>query len=121
VFDDLPRAEVVFVGVGTDEVEIELVGVGFGQEVATAGELLKVEELVFNQAVNRFDIALPGVSAGRDAHMLAVAEGGREAAARASGVVLAHELAAVVSLPDQVAQRDAVAKTSLAAALRRSA
>ena len=47
-----------------------------------------------------FDIALVGVRSGRDAHMLAVAEGFGE---------IAFEFAAVVGLPDQIAQRDAVA------------
>ena len=36
--DDLPGALVFFVRVGAHEVEVELVGVRFGQEVAAAGE-----------------------------------------------------------------------------------
>lgn len=55
-----------------------------------------------------FHIALIGVR-GRDAHVLAVAERGGEAGGMALVVVVADEFAAVVSLPDQMAQLDAVA------------
>jgi hypothetical protein len=64
--DDLPGAEVLFVGVGADEVEIQLVGEGFGEEVAAAREGFQVEELIFDEAVNGFDIALEGVSGGKE-------------------------------------------------------
>src|SRR5260370_40914574 len=47
-----------------------------------------------------FHVALIGVGGGRDAHMLAVPEGFGK---------IPFELAAVVGLPDQIAQRDAVA------------
>ena len=73
LLDDLPRAEVLLVGVGADEVEVDLVGEGFGEEVAAAVERFQVEELIFDQTVNGFDVALEGVSSGRDADMLAVA------------------------------------------------
>jgi hypothetical protein len=73
LFDDLPRAEVLLVGIGADEVEVELVGEGFGEEVASAGEGFKVEELIFDEAVDGFDIALKGVGHRRDADVLAVA------------------------------------------------
>ena len=73
---------------------------GLGEEIATAGERLQVKELVFFEAMNGFDIALEGMRGGRDAHMLTVAEGFGK---------VAHEFAAVVGLPDQIAQRDAVA------------
>jgi hypothetical protein len=46
--DDLPRAEVLLVGVGANEIEVELVSAGFGQEVAAAGERFQIEELVFD-------------------------------------------------------------------------
>jgi hypothetical protein len=98
--DDLPGAKIIFVGVGTSEVEVQLVGVNFGQEVSSAGEVFEVEELVFFEAMNGFYIALIGMSGGRDADMLTVAEGLRK---------VAFEFAAVVGLPDQVAERDAVA------------
>jgi hypothetical protein len=71
--DDLPRAEVLFVGVGADQVEVELVGAGFSEEIATAGERFQVKELVFDEAVDSFDVTLEGVSGGRDANVLAVA------------------------------------------------
>jgi hypothetical protein len=48
LLDDLPRGEILFVGVGTDEVEVELIGEGFAEEVATVGERFQVEELVFD-------------------------------------------------------------------------
>ena len=73
-------------GVGSHEVEIELVGVDLGQEVAAACEVFQVEELVFFEAMHGFDIALIGVRGGRDADMLAIAKGFGE---------LAFELAAV--------------------------
>jgi hypothetical protein len=57
-------------------------------------------ELVFFQAMHGFHVALAGVGGRRDAYVLAVAEG--------SGKI-GLELAAVVGLPDQVAQRAALA------------
>ncbi len=51
-----------------------------------------------------FDVALVGVSSGRDAQVLAVDEGGRK---------VSFKLAAVVGLPDQIAQRDALASQVL--------
>ena len=47
-----------------------------------------------------FDVALIGVGRGRDAYVLAVAEGFGE---------VPLELAAVIGLSDQIAKRDAVA------------
>ena len=73
LFDDLPRGEILFVGIGADEVEVKLIGVGLGEEIATAGERFQVEELIFDQAVDGFNVALEGVGGGRDADMLAVA------------------------------------------------
>ena len=37
-YSDLPGAKVLFVGFGAHEVEVELVGVSLGEELATAGE-----------------------------------------------------------------------------------
>jgi hypothetical protein len=96
----LPGTLIFFVGVGASEIEIELVGVHFGEELAAAGEVFQIEELVFFQPMHGFHVALVGVRGGRDAHMLAVAESFWE---------IAFEFAAVISLPNQVAQRDAVA------------
>ena len=71
--DDLPRSEVLFVGIGADEVEVELVGEGFGEEVAAAGERFPIEEFIFHEAVNGFNIALEGVSSRWNANVLTVA------------------------------------------------
>jgi hypothetical protein len=54
-------------------------------------------------------VTLVGVRGGRDAHVLTVPEGGGEAGAGPGRVVSADELSSVVGLPDQVAERDAVA------------
>ena len=82
-----------FVRVGAHEVEVELVGVDLGEEVAAAGEGFQIKELVFFEAMHGFDVALVGVSSGRDVHVLAVDEGGRK---------VSFELAAIVGLPPQV-------------------
>ena len=67
LLDDLPGREILFVGIGADEVEVELIGVSFGEEVAAAGENdSRSKKLVFDQAVDGFDVALEGVSGGRD-------------------------------------------------------
>ncbi len=79
LLDDLPGAEVLFVGIGADEVEVELVGEGFGEEIAAAGERFQVEELIFDEAMDGFDIALESASGGGNADILAVAESGGEA------------------------------------------
>jgi hypothetical protein len=98
--DDLPRTEVLLMGVPAGEIEVELVGMDLGEEIAAAGEGFQVEELVFFEAVDGFDVALVGVSCGRDAHMPVVTE---------SGGKIPFELTAVVGLPDQIAERDTVA------------
>jgi hypothetical protein len=54
----------------------------------------------FFEAMNGLDITLVGVGRGRDGHVLAGAESPGE---------IAFELTASVGLPDQIAQRDAVA------------
>jgi hypothetical protein len=48
ILDDLPGAEVLFVGVGANQVEVELIGESLGKEVAAAVERFQVEELVFD-------------------------------------------------------------------------
>jgi len=73
LLDDLPRAEILFVGIGADKVEVELVGEGFGEEIAAAGERFQVEEFIFDEAVDGFDIALEGVSSRWNANVLTVA------------------------------------------------
>lgn len=52
MLQDLPGAEILFVGAGADELEVEQVGEGLGQEVAAGGERFQIEELLFDQAVN---------------------------------------------------------------------
>ena len=80
--------------VGAHEVEVELIGVDLGQEVATTGKLFQVKELIFFEAMDGFDVTLVGVRRRWDEHMLAVAQ--------CFGKI-SFELAAVVGLPDQVA------------------
>jgi len=69
--------------------------VDFGEKITAAGEVFQIEKFVFFQPVHGFHVALVGVRGGRDAHMLAIA--------KHFGKV-ALELAAVVGLPDQIAQ-----------------
>ena len=96
----MPGTLVFLVRVWSHEVEVELVGVHFDEEVATAGEVFQIEELIFFEPVHGFDIALVGVRGRGDAYRLAVAEHSGE---------VALELAAVVGLPHQVTPGDAVA------------
>ena len=64
-------------GVRPLKVEVELTGVGLGKKVSPASEVFEIEELVFLDAVHGFDIALAGVSSGRDVHMLAASTLGK--------------------------------------------
>ena len=107
LLDDLPRGKTTFVGIGPDEVEVELVESSLGEEVGAGGKGFQVEELVLDEAMDSFDIALVGVGGRGDADVLAVAESGGEAVALGPSAFPADELAAVVGLPDQVAQGDA--------------
>src|SRR5438445_11883347 len=70
--DDLPGAEIVFVRVGAHEVEVELVGVRVGEEVAPAGERFQVKALIFFEAMYGFDIALVSGRSRWAAHVWAV-------------------------------------------------
>ena len=70
--DDLPGSLKFLVGVGPGEIEVELVGVDLGQEVAAALEVFQIEELVFFETVDGFDVALESVSGRRNTDMLAV-------------------------------------------------
>ena len=97
------------VGVGTYQVEVELIDGGFGKEFGTVTERFQIEEIVFDEAVNGLDVALIGVGGRGDALVLAVAESGRETGTMAEIVVAAKELRAVVGLPDQMAEIDAAA------------
>ena len=62
----MPGSLIFFVRVRTSQVEVELVGLGLGEEFATAGESFQIEELIFDQPMHGFDIALVGVRGGRD-------------------------------------------------------
>jgi len=49
LLDDLPRTEVLFVGVGTDQVEVKLVGKSFGEEIAPTVERFQGKELILTR------------------------------------------------------------------------
>src|ERR1035441_5103089 len=67
--DDLPGSLKFLVGVGPGEIEVELVGVDLGQEVAAALEVFQIEELVFFETVDGFDVALESLSGRGDKEM----------------------------------------------------
>ncbi len=106
--DDLPGSETWLVEIGSSQVEVELVEGSFGQEVDPVGEGFEIEELIFDEAVDGFDVARVGVGGGRDAIVLRakVSDGGREVGADPVGLELADEFTAVVGLPGQVPQVD---------------
>ncbi len=61
---DLQRAFPFFTAVRTEEVKVAPVGGDFDEEVVAITELLQIKKFIFHQAVNGFDIALPGVTLG---------------------------------------------------------
>ena len=65
--EDLQRALPFLAAVGPHQVEVAPAGDDLGPEVGRAGESLAIEELLLDQAVDGFDLALPGVALGRDA------------------------------------------------------
>ena len=101
--DDLPGAEIFFVRVGAHQIEVQLIGVHFAEEVAAAGEVFESKNSS-SEAMHGFDVALVDVRGRWDAHMLTIAKRFGK---------FAFEFAAVVSLPDQIAQRYAVAMQML--------
>jgi hypothetical protein len=117
--DDLPWGEASLVGIGTSQVEIELVKGSLGHEFGTVVESFQSKELILDEARNGLDVALIGVSAGRDALVLRAEEsdGVGEVRTGAVGLQLADELAAVVGLPGHVPQVDAPAPEMLLHAL----
>lgn len=126
--ENLPGALVLFVGVGVHEVEVELIEEGLCQKVRAAGEGFQIKELVLDEPMHGLDLAVVGMGGGRDADVLAVAQVRGKAGGTALGVVAAHELFALVGLPDQVAEVDPVAgqvaldaggETTLVPAVRR--
>jgi hypothetical protein len=68
--DDLPGAEVLFVGIGPHQVEVELVEGSLGQEVGAVAKGFQVEELIFDEAMDGFDVGLIGVGGGQDTLVL---------------------------------------------------
>src|SRR5579875_1531727 len=74
-----------------------------GEELGAGSKGVQVIELVFDEAVNGFDVARVGVSGGRNALRLTVAEGGGEAGTDAVVLDLAEEFAAIIGLPGQAA------------------
>jgi hypothetical protein len=81
-------------------IEVQLIGVHLGEEIAAASEVFQIEKFIFFEAMHDLHIALVGMRGRWDAHVLTVAEGGGK---------WAFEFAAVVGLPDQIPQRDSVA------------
>ena len=55
-----------FAAVRADQVEVVPVGGDLGPKVSQATEGFSVEELIFDQAVDGFDITLPSVALRRD-------------------------------------------------------
>ena len=78
---DLERALPFLAAIGPDEIEVVPVGGDLGPEVLGAGEGFAVEELVFHEAMDGFDIALPVVALGRDVTVIGVqgSDGRRQA------------------------------------------
>ena len=63
--EDRPGGLVFFVRVGPRPVEGVLGGVGLGKEVAPTREGFQIEELIFDQPMDRFHVVLGGVRGGR--------------------------------------------------------
>ena len=104
MLNDLPWAEVSLVGVGPDEVEVTLVEAGLGEELAAAAKGFQVVELVRDEPMDGFDVALVGVGRRGNALVLGAeaGDGAGEAGAGAIGLGGADEFAAVVGWPDEV-------------------
>ena len=104
--EDLQRALPFLAAIGPHEVEVMPVGGHLAPEVRRAGEGFTVEELVFDQAVHRLHVTLPGVTLGRDGAM--VCTQGADGGGQALLVLVFEELTTVVGLPGQTGQIDAV-------------
>ena len=96
--EDLKRALPFLAAVGADEVEVKPVGGDFAPEVRRAGEGFAIEELVFDEAVDGFHVALPGEAFGRDVAMVCAA--GADGGGEALFVLVFEELGTVVGLSD---------------------
>ena len=60
--EELERAFPLFGAVGTNEVEVAPVGGNLGEEISATVELFAIEKLIFDQAMNGFNVTLPGVA-----------------------------------------------------------
>ena len=76
--DDLGGGLPLLASVEAGEVEVVPVESDLAPEVRTVAEGFAVEELVFLEAVDGFDVALPGAGAGRDV-VVAGAQGSHQA------------------------------------------
>ena len=65
----MQRALPFLAAVGADEVEVMPVGGGLAPEVGRAGEGFAIEELILDEAMDGFNLTLPGVTLGRDVTM----------------------------------------------------
>src|SRR5579863_2245222 len=102
--DDLPGTLIFLVRIGAHQVEVELVGVRFGQEVAATGEIFEIKELIFFQAMHGFHVALIGVRRWGNARVLTRAERGGKTGWFSTAIMAADEFGTIVGLPDQIAQ-----------------
>ena len=66
----MERALPFLAAIGSDEIKVMPVGGDLGPEVGWITEGFAIKELVFDEAMNGFDIALPSVALGRDVTML---------------------------------------------------
>ena len=73
--EDLQWTLPFFATVGAHEIEVVSIGSDFGPEVSRAGEGFAIKELIFDEAMARFDIALPCVALGRDVARACTVEG----------------------------------------------
>ncbi len=59
--EDVKRAQPAFVAIEARDIEVKPIGGDFVPEVRREGEGFAVKELIFLEAVNGFDVALPGI------------------------------------------------------------
>src|SRR3990172_7526898 len=106
--EDLPRGLVPFGAIAPGGIKPDLVAGGFGEEVGACGELLDFIEFVLNEAVDGFDVGLPGMCGRGDGVMAHAADGlhGLRKGTGGLGVPSADELTAIVGLNPAVAEAD---------------
>jgi hypothetical protein len=64
--EDLQRALPFLAAIGPHQIEVLPVGGDFGPEIGWITEGFPIKGLIFNETVDGFDIALSGVTLGRD-------------------------------------------------------